>query len=60
MNPANGSGKEHEGRPIAIYYEQQHWFKPLFEQLDAKGANWVRVDARNHQYDIASLCSSIG
>ncbi|HKV26083.1 MAG TPA: hypothetical protein VJN93_15925 [Candidatus Acidoferrum sp.] len=50
-----GNGKESgEGKPIAIYYEQQHWFKPLFAQLDARGANWVRVDARNHQYDIAS------
>jgi hypothetical protein len=54
MNPANGNSREHEGKPLAIYYEQQHWFKPLFEQLDAKGANWVRVDARNHQYDLAS------
>ena len=52
---ASGSGKEHgEGKPIAIYYEQQHWFKPLFEQLDARGVNWVKVDARNHQYDIAA------
>lgn len=50
----NGNGQERLGRPIAIYYEQQHWFKPLFEQLDAKAANWVRVDARNHQYDVAS------
>jgi len=54
MNPANGNSREHDGKPLAIYYEQQHWFKPLFEQLDAKGANWVRVDARNHQYDVAS------
>jgi hypothetical protein len=52
---ASSNGKEHgEGKPIAIYYEQQHWFKPLFEQLDARGANWLKVDARNHQYDIAA------
>ncbi len=38
-------------KPIAIYYEQQSWFVPLFNQLDARGANWLRVDARNHQYD---------
>ena len=37
-------------KPIAIYYEQQHWFRPLFEQLDARGVNWQKVDARNHQY----------
>jgi hypothetical protein len=54
-NAASGNGKEQgEGKPIAIYYEQQHWFKPLFEQLDARGANWVKVDARNHQYDVAA------
>lgn len=54
-NAASGNGKEHsEGKPIAIYYEQQHWFKPLFDQLDARGVNWVKVDARNHQYDVAA------
>ena len=53
-NEGNGNGAEHfAGRPIAIYYEQQHWFKPLFEQLDKRGVPWVRVDARNHQYDLA-------
>src|SRR5579859_2753137 len=52
---ATGNGKEQgEGKPIAIYYEQQHWFKPLFEQLYARGVNWVKVDARNHQYDVAA------
>lgn len=50
----NGAARERDGKPIAIYYEQQYWFKPLFEQLDARGVNWVKVDARNHQYDIAS------
>lgn len=39
-------------KPIAVYYEQQSWFVPLFTQLDARGANWVKVDARNHQYDL--------
>jgi len=38
-------------KPIAIYYEQQSWFVPLFSQLDARSAHWIRVDARNHQYD---------
>jgi hypothetical protein len=41
-------------KPIAIYYEQQSWFVPLFQQLDARGANWLKVDARNHQYDPAA------
>lgn len=54
-NTASGNGKERsDGKPIAIYYEQQHWFGPLFEQLDARGVHWVRVDARNHQYDVAA------
>src|SRR6266849_4706515 len=49
-NVRNGNG---ETRPIAIYYEQQHWFRPLFEQLDARGVPWVKLDARQHQYDVA-------
>src|ERR1700732_530922 len=53
--PASGNAKEPgAGKPIAIYYEQQHWFRPLFEQLDSRGVPWVRVDARNHQYDIGA------
>jgi len=42
------------GKPIAIYYEQPNWFVPLFAQMDAKGANWKKVDARFHSYDAAS------
>ena len=38
-------------KPIAIFYEQQSWFVPLFNQLDARNANWLKVDARNHNYD---------
>jgi hypothetical protein len=44
----NGTAK-----PIAIYYEHPHWFRPLFEQLDARGVPWVKLDARQHQYGIA-------
>src|SRR5882762_1155556 len=43
-----------ESKPIAIYYEQPNWFVPLFQQLDARGVNWLRLDARYHQYDAAS------
>lgn len=50
----SGNGSAREGKPIGIYYEQQYWFKPLFDQLDAKDANWVKVDARNHHYDVAA------
>jgi hypothetical protein len=42
------------GKPIGIYYEQPNWFVPLFAQMDAKGANWKKVDARFHSYDAAS------
>ena len=41
-------------KPIAIYYEQPNWFVPLFQQLDARGVNWIKLDARYHQYDAAS------
>src|ERR1700720_2839318 len=41
-------------KPIAIYYEQPNWFAPLFKQMDARGVNWTKLDARYHQYDAAS------
>jgi hypothetical protein len=47
----NGSGQT---KPIAIYYEQPNWFVPLFHQLDARDAHWIKLDARYHQYDAAS------
>ena len=53
MSETNVRNGNHETRPIAIYYEQQHWFRPLFEQLDARGVPWVKLDARHHQYDVA-------
>lgn len=53
MSTTTGNGSHSDRRPIAIYHEQQHWFKPLFEQLDKKGVPWIKVDARNHQYDLA-------
>jgi hypothetical protein len=41
-------------KPIAIYYEHPDWFRPLFQQLDRRGAPWVKVDVRDHRYDAAS------
>jgi D-Ala-D-Ala ligase-like protein len=41
-------------KPIAIYYEHPDWFRPLFQQLDARKANWLKIDARHHHYDAAS------
>ncbi len=36
--------------PIAIYYEQPHWFKPLFAELDRRGTRYVKIDAVGHSY----------
>ena len=47
------NGNERD-KPIAIYYEQPNWFVPLFKQMDARGVNWTKLDARYHQYDAAS------
>jgi glutathione synthase/RimK-type ligase-like ATP-grasp enzyme len=38
-------------KPIGIYYEHPDWFRPLFAQLDARGAHWTKIDARNHTYN---------
>ncbi len=38
-------------KPIAIYYEHQEWFRPLFMEFERRGTAYVRVDARCHQYD---------
>jgi hypothetical protein len=46
-----GSGLE---KPIAIYYEHPDWFRPLFQQLDERGVPWLKIDARQHNYDVAS------
>ncbi len=37
-------------KPIAIYYEQPHWFKPLFAELDRRGTPYVKLDAVAHSY----------
>ena len=39
-------------KPIAIYYEQPHWFKPLFGELDRRGTPYVKIDAVDHAYAI--------
>src|SRR5580704_15518578 len=39
-------------KPIAIYYEQQHWFKPLFAELDRRGTAYLKIDATAHAYAI--------
>jgi hypothetical protein len=52
-NESNGNGYGPE-KPIAIYYEHPDWFRPLFQQLDERGVNWLKIDARHHYYDAAS------
>jgi glutathione synthase/RimK-type ligase-like ATP-grasp enzyme len=37
--------------PIAVYYEHQEWFRPLFAELDRRGTPYVALDARSHCYD---------
>ena len=36
--------------PIAIYYEQPHWFKPLFAELDRRGTPYVKLYAPDHYF----------
>ncbi len=39
---------------MAIYYEHPDWFRPLFGELDARGVNYVKIDASRHSYDPAA------
>jgi hypothetical protein len=41
-------------KPIAIYYEHPHWFRPLFAELDARSINYVKLNASCHSYDLAA------
>ena len=36
--------------PIAIYYEQPNWFKPLFAELDRRGTPYVKLSAVEHTW----------
>ena len=36
--------------PIAIYYEQPNWFKPLFAELDRRAIPYAKLDAVTHSY----------
>ena len=39
-------------KPIAIYYEQPHWFKPLFAELERRGVAYEKIDATTHSYAV--------
>ena len=38
-------------RTLAIYYEHQDWFRPLFAELDRRAMPFVALDATRHSYD---------
>jgi len=42
-------------RPIGIYYEHPHWFRPLFTKLRERGICHRKVNAAAHQFDPALL-----
>jgi len=54
MSTASNGSKHQLEKPIAIYYEHPDWFRPLFQQLDERGVPWLKIHARDHQYDVAS------
>jgi hypothetical protein len=54
MNTTSNGAQRHPQKPIAIYYEHPDWFRPLFQQLDERGVPWLKIHARDHQYDVAS------
>jgi hypothetical protein len=40
-------------RPITVYYEHPQWFRPLFDELDRRGAQFDAVNVADHQFDPA-------
>ncbi len=36
---------------MAIYYEHPDWFRPLFAELDARGIDYLKLDASCYSYD---------
>ncbi len=36
---------------IGVLYEHPEWFRPLFGQLDARGADYERIHAAQHRFD---------
>ena len=41
-------------KPIAIFYEHPEWFKPLFAELERRGAPYRRILAESHSFDPAA------
>ncbi len=38
-------------KPIGILYEHPEWFRPLFAELDRRGARYEPIDAARHAFD---------
>src|SRR5947199_9122569 len=38
-------------KPIGIYFEHPHWFRPLFNKLDERKRPFLRIHAQQHQFD---------
>jgi hypothetical protein len=56
MSGTNGAPRPANqlSKPIGIYYEHPDWYRPLFQQMDERGVNWVKIHAATHSYDVAS------
>jgi biotin carboxylase len=39
---------------MAIYYEHPDWFRPLFAELDARGIDYLKLNAACHSFDPAA------
>jgi hypothetical protein len=42
-----------QNHPLAIYYEHQRWFIPLFAELDRRGVPYQRLDASRHHFALS-------
>jgi glutathione synthase/RimK-type ligase-like ATP-grasp enzyme len=47
-------------RPLAVYYEHPDWFRPLFTELDRRGAPYEKLHVADHRYDPAEPSSPHG
>jgi hypothetical protein len=46
-----------EPKALGIYYEHPDWFRPLFQELDARGVPYERLHADRHRHDPATVPS---
>ncbi len=60
MENVNDSFSSNKPAKFAIYHEHPDWFRPLFSELDRRGADYERIDARTHTYDVAETASPWG